>query len=64
MRVETRAMPRQLSVNQRVNRWFWIKVFHFAGIHNAEDYIDYPEKLEGWFERRRLFLERDEHELE
>lgn len=62
MRVETHAMPGQLPMTERLSRWIWIKLFHIARIPDAEEQLDYPRKLEDWFEQRRLFLERETNE--
>ena len=49
-------------MTERLSRWIWIKLFHIARIPDAEEQLDYPRKLEDWFEQRRLFLERETNE--
>jgi hypothetical protein len=46
----------------RVKRWIWIRGLAGLGWPDPEAALDYPALLEDWFERRRLFLEREKHD--
>lgn len=60
MAKEGRGLPaQQQGLACRIKRWILIRGFAAMGYEDPAYALDYPELLEEWMEKRRLFLERD-----